>query len=225
MLMREPLLRSTDVLSALFHIGAVVCEADADRCFYQEINTRLLTANDGGVRDSVFLNAQNKSTIRKIVGPLRRMGIAAAAVVDFDIFRKTDLRDLLIECGVPEPLRHSLTVLRGDVEAHFEMIGQKMKSGGMKLLSGGEAASCRSLIDQLAVYGIFVVPDGEIESWLTAFGITAKKNEWLAEVFEKLGSDPASGSYVVPGIGDVWEFVRGIGAWVGRGARLGMPVE
>jgi hypothetical protein len=47
-MMRDPLLRSTGVLGALFHEGTVVCEADADRVFYAEINERLLAARAGG---------------------------------------------------------------------------------------------------------------------------------------------------------------------------------
>jgi hypothetical protein len=36
--MRNPLLRSTGVLSGLFYEFVIVTEADADRAFYQEIN-------------------------------------------------------------------------------------------------------------------------------------------------------------------------------------------
>jgi hypothetical protein len=39
-MMRDPLLRSTGVMDALFHQGAVVCEADGDRAFYREVYQR-----------------------------------------------------------------------------------------------------------------------------------------------------------------------------------------
>jgi hypothetical protein len=220
--MREPLLRSTNVLSALFHVGAVVCEADADRCFYQEVNFRLVAANAGGVKDSVFLNAQNKQTVRRIVAPLRRMGIAAAAVVDFDMIKNSDLRDLLSACAVPIHLQHSLTVLRGDLQHYFEEAGLDMKSG-LSALTGQEAESCRSLLSQLAEYGIFLVTNGEIESWLKQFGITSKKNQWLAEIFDRMGSDPTNAEYLQPATGDVWDFLRQIGLWISHPERAGMP--
>ena len=41
-LMRNPLMRSADVLSGLFYEYVIVTESDADRAFYQEINDRLL---------------------------------------------------------------------------------------------------------------------------------------------------------------------------------------
>lgn len=86
-LAREPLLRSANVLAALFHEGAVVTESDNDRAFYQEINQRLLRSQ-AGIRNCLFLNAQNKQTVHRIVGPLRRMGIPAAALVDIDVIKE-----------------------------------------------------------------------------------------------------------------------------------------
>lgn len=52
-MMRNPFLRSSGVLSALFHEGAVVCEADTDRSFYQEVNERLLFFGEGGIDNCV----------------------------------------------------------------------------------------------------------------------------------------------------------------------------
>ena len=78
-LMRNPLLRSTGVLNALFYESVVVTEADTDRAFYQEINERLQVGKPTwGIPNCLFLNAQNKQTIPTIVGPLRNLGIAAA---------------------------------------------------------------------------------------------------------------------------------------------------
>jgi hypothetical protein len=79
-IMSDPLLRSTRILESLFHEGAIVCEADADRAFYQEANQRLLGANRDDAADCMFLNAQNKQTLRRIIGPLRAMGIPAATI-------------------------------------------------------------------------------------------------------------------------------------------------
>ena len=69
--MRDPLLRSTNVLSALFHESAVTTEGDTDRAFYQEINERLLSFGREGIDNCLFLNARNKQTVPKVAGPLR----------------------------------------------------------------------------------------------------------------------------------------------------------
>src|SRR5262249_47597493 len=102
---RDPLMRSTDVLRALFHRAAVVTEADSARAFYDEMNGGLYAENRG-VQDALFLNAQNRDTIQRIVGPLRRTGIPAVAIVDLDLLedgsRATWLA-LLETCGVLQP--------------------------------------------------------------------------------------------------------------------------
>jgi hypothetical protein len=222
-LMRDPLLRSTGVLNALFHTGAVVCEADRDRAFYEEINTRLAAARRPAVTDGVFLNAQNKQTIRRIVQPLREMGIPAAAIVDIDIIKGTDLRDLLAACSVPSALVHSLTTLRGNIEARFKELGIDMKAGGVNQLHGADRESLESLIEQLRTYGIFVVPIGEVESWLSSLGIAAAKDVWLTAIFERMRSDPNEADYVRPGQGDVWDFITAVANWTTDPTRRGMP--
>src|SRR5207248_10030214 len=85
-LMRNPLLRSTGVLNGLFYEFVVVTESDSDRAFYQEINERLLRFNpELGIPNCLFLNAQNKQTVRSIIRPLRELGIPAAGIVDIDV--------------------------------------------------------------------------------------------------------------------------------------------
>lgn len=83
---KTPLMRSANVISALFHDGVVVTESDNDRAFYSEIYYRL-AEQEKGFPALLFVNAQNKQTIRDIMGPLRAFGVAAAAVVDIDILK------------------------------------------------------------------------------------------------------------------------------------------
>ncbi len=75
-LMRNPLLRSTGVLNGLFYEFVVVTESDSDRAFYQEINERLLQYKpELEIPNCLFINAQNKQTVRLIIKPLREMGM------------------------------------------------------------------------------------------------------------------------------------------------------
>ncbi len=83
--MRDPLLRSSGAINGIFYEAVVVTEADRDRAFYDEINHRNVTFSKEGIRDCLFLNAQNWQTTARIVGPLRRLGVAAAAIIDLDI--------------------------------------------------------------------------------------------------------------------------------------------
>lgn len=222
-LMRHPLLRSTNVLNALFHSGAIVCEGDSDRCFYQEINFRLLSDGGDGVRDSIFLNAQNKQTIRRIIEPLRQMGIAAAAVLDFDIIRDGDLTGLLNACGVPHATVQGIGATKGLLHAHFRDHELDYRKG-LAAIEGEMLAAARALLEQLKSYGVFVVPYGALESWLSELGLTSHKGQWLADVFERMGNDPDAEGYMRPADDGVWNFVRDIAQWVGDPKRSGMPI-
>ena len=90
-LMRNPLLRSVGVLSALFYEFVIVTESDADRAFYQEINDRLLKFTDKGIPNCLFLNAQNKQTVKTIIKPLRQLSIPVVGVVDIRSLAKVNL--------------------------------------------------------------------------------------------------------------------------------------
>lgn len=222
-LMKDPLLRSSGPLSALFHSAAVICEADADQAFYREVNWRLEAAHRAFVRDAVFLRVPGKAVLHRLVRPLRLMGIPTAAIVDIDILKGKDLNELCDACSVPEALKKGWAATRGDIEAKFKANGADMKQGGVDLLTSSDRQAAINLFDDLAKYGIFVVRHGELESWLNVLGAKGRKQEWLASVFELMGSDPNEPAYVRPGSGDVWEFLETISAWTSNSNRLGMP--
>lgn len=226
-LMRNPLLRSIGVLDALFYNAVIVTEADADRAFYQEVNDRLLQARDPrGIEGCLFLNAQNKQTVWDIVHPLRELGIPASGVVDIDVLKEGGAvwAKPMRGAFVPAISHHSLGTQRAELLAAFERTGKDMKKhGGMFLLPDAEREACANFFGQLAEYGIFVVPTGEVESWLQALPIERGKSTWLSTVFEAMGEDPSSPSYIRPAKGDVWDFMGTIANWVSNPKRKGVP--
>jgi energy-coupling factor transporter ATP-binding protein EcfA2 len=223
-MMRDPLLRSTGVLGALFHEGAIVCEADADRVFYAEINERLLAARGGGADGCVFLNAQNKQTIRRIVRPLREMGIPAVALVDLDIFKgKEDFRELMRAGFVPRVFWEPWEERRKRL--HQSMKNDDYKSGGIYTLPREARQQANALLAGLAEYGLFVVPAGELENWLPELEVGGHGPEWLTQVFHRMGTDPTSPAYHRPGGGGVWKFMQGVAAWIADPRRRGMADE
>jgi ABC-type cobalamin/Fe3+-siderophores transport system ATPase subunit len=169
-LMRNPLLRSVGVLDALFYNAVIVTEADADRAFYQEVNERLLAANDPrGIAGCLFLNAQNKQTVWDIVRPLRELGIPAAGVIDIDIVKEggTVWQKPMQGAFVPPLSHNSLQAERAAILAAFNSTGKDMKrDGGVALLSKSDQEACRNFLSKLSEYGIYIVENGELESWL-----------------------------------------------------------
>ncbi len=230
-LMRNPLLRSTGVLRALFYESIVVTEADADRAFYQEINERLVRFSPGcGIPNCLFLNAQNKQTTHTLVRPLRSLGIATAAVVDIDIFKEGGeaWSNFLSGAFVPEIDRQALSTTRALVMKEFQAVQEADKKnmkrdGGLQLLTGEAHESGKNVVSQLMDYGLFVVEDGELEAWLRSLGASGHGAVWLVDVFEKMGENPDAPGYVMPGGSDVWAFVGKIKAWLDNPERRGIP--
>lgn len=226
-LMRNPLLRSTGVISGLFYEFVVVTESDADRAFYQEVNERLLRKDPNrGIPNCLFLNAQNRQTVHQIIGPLRELGIPAAAIVDIDVLKEggTAWTNLLTGAHVPAPAQPSLAGLRASVKSLFDATGRDMKrEGGVDLLTGAEKEAATHLFDQLDEYGVFAVRRGELESWLPALGAAGHGPGWLVEVFEGMGEDPGQAGYVFPGDDDVWAFIGALLRWLANPTRKGIP--
>ncbi len=223
-LMKDPLLRSTGVLGALFHEGAIVCEADADRVFYAEINERLLAARAGGADGCLFLNAQNKQTIRRILRPLREMGIPAVALVDLDILKgREDFRDLMKACYVPPVFWEPWEEQRNKL--HQKLRNEEYKAGGVYRTQGEVRRMAETLLEGCAEYGLFIVPAGELECWLPELEVGGHGPEWLTAVFQKMGTDPLSAEYQRPEKGGVWRFMQAAARWIADPRRKGMAEE
>jgi hypothetical protein len=226
-LMRNPLLRSTGVLRGIFYESVVVTESDTDRAFYQEVNERLLRFKpDAGIPGCLFLNAQNKQTVQTIIKPLRDLGIPAASIVDIDVLKEggTVWSGFLQGGFVPEIERHGMATMRSEVKSRFDATGKNMKrDGGLELLTSSDKEAAYNLLERLSEYGLFVVPRGELESWLPSLGATGKGPDWLIDVFQRMRDDPSIPDYVQPGSGDVWDFVAQLRAWVLDPQRKGIP--
>lgn len=227
--MRHPLLRSTGVLNGLFFESVIVTESDSDRAFYQEINERLLGANDPrGITNCLFINAQNKQTVWEIVKPLRELGIPAIGVVDIDVIKEGGQvwNKPLNGAFIPEISHESLQSQRRAMLAAFERSGKNMKrDGGIAILNGSEKEACNNFFNQLSAYGIFVVPGGELESWLSSLDATGHGPAWLINIFEKIGENPEAAGYARPAEGDVWEFIGSLKQWIVNPQRRGIPAQ
>jgi hypothetical protein len=222
-MMRDPLLRSTGVLSGLFHEGVAVCEQDPDRALYQEINHRLSVTERGGAENTLFLNAHEKSTVRRIVQPLRELGIPAAAVVDLDIIHDRTFNNLLRSAFVPDVLVESCSTLRTRIAAKFEEMGLEMKQVGIAALPEPEREAAQTLLDNVAEYGVFIVPTGELERWFPQLRDRSDKpgkSRWVPWVFDLMNTEPEL--FEIED-GDVWGFIRKIASWISDPERKGIP--
>ncbi len=227
-LMRNPLLRSTGVLSGLFYEFVVVSESDADRAFYQEINDRLLRFKpEWGIPNCLFINAQNKQTIHTIIRPLRKLGIPAIGIVDIDALKEggTVWSNLLGGANVPDITSNALATTRAAIKRAIDASGMDMKrDGGIDVLDGENKEALKNLLLQLSEYGICVVPGGELECWLKHLGATGHGPAWLINTFEKMGEDQDDAGYIKPTKDDVWLFMSNVKHWLTNPNRKGIPL-
>ena len=114
--------------------------------------------------------------------------------------------------------------MRAAIMQAIETSGKNMKrDGGVNVLALHEREACTNLLSQLNDYGVFVVPGGELESWLKALNTTGHGPAWLIQMFDAMGSDPTDAGYVKPDGGDVWEFMKLVKTWLNDPRRKGIP--
>lgn len=225
-LMQDPMLRSVGILSGLFYNHVIIGEADADRAFYQEINERLLSNSDmRGIPHTLFLNGNGKHTIPKLIEPLRKLGIPAAAIVDIDIVCEggQNWTSHLTACNIPTSEHQSFGTRRANVLGFLTKANPNYKiDGGIDCLSGGEKEAAENLFSELERYGLFAVRRGEVEAWLTNLNVNRYKHAWLRSIFNAMGSDPQIPEYVTPSDGDVWDFMNQLRTWLMNPNRRGI---
>ncbi|MFN0096136.1 MAG: AAA family ATPase [Dehalococcoidia bacterium] len=214
-LSRDPYLRTTEPLRALFHRAAVVTEGEDDRAFYDQMN-HLLRQAGRGLDDTLFVRTIGKDRIHGLVAKLRRLGVPTAAVVDSDWLSGSVSLARVHELGVPTEVWERVRQERDSILDTVRRRSSDAKNVGS--WDGSELARWDELRRVLSTYGVFVVARGALESWLGGRLANSKPN-----VFEKAVGLTASGE-VVPGDGDVWSFLDEIEAWVANPNRLGMMV-
>lgn len=229
--MQDPLLRSANVLSGLFSKSVIVTEADADRAFYQEVNNRLLAVKDPrAIEGALFLNAQNKQTVPAIVKLLRRMGIPCIGIVDLDVLSEggTNWTKQVDAIAFPQISRTAFESNRKVLHTALQEVSDDpekknyKRNGGVSLLKQEDQEAAKIFLNTLQEYGLFVVDRGEVEAWLASLEIDRAKHSWLRNIFDAMGSNPASEDYLQPEDDDVWHFIGECNRWLSNPRRKGM---
>jgi hypothetical protein len=231
-IVKNPLLRSTGVFDGLFYKNVVVCEADSDRVFYQEINYRLRETGDKRkIDDCLFINARNKQTVGEITQVLRRFGIPTASIIDFDFIKDggSVYTNYLEQNGIPDSMFNSLRESKTSLMSYYKKYDNrwdkkdsKIKTQGLGFLDASHKMTGEILLSNLNKFGLFPVSVGEVESWLPEIEGGNHGNEWLIKKLENMGDNPGSNGYITPESGDVWDFIGNIQVWLADSSRCGM---
>lgn len=227
-IVKSPLLSSQRVLEAFFHTGVVVCEADADRAFYQSV-----THTEFNNQNILYVHAHNKQTIKEVVKILKNADIPVAGIADIDILNtKADLKNLLesltnenideiltnrdelakkvegkdenrILADITTELKtlieqlekkeHNLSGAKGAINRVIKERGSKwseIKKKGLAEFPNGSKNNAKKILADCRNHGLFIVPNGELESWIDN-GIRSK-SKWIIKALTEVskGNSP-----------------------------------
>jgi hypothetical protein len=92
----DPLLRTSNILEGLFHRGVIVSEGDADARLYE---LAIADANPPIPLSADLFHtfAGGKQRVPMVVRALRSVGVAVAAVADFDVLREEEPLKSIVE--------------------------------------------------------------------------------------------------------------------------------
>jgi energy-coupling factor transporter ATP-binding protein EcfA2 len=134
----DPLLRTSDVLSALFHELAVICEGETDVRFFRA----LLDANklEERLPDLRFYHVGGKDKIVSIVSALKLLNLPVCVIADIDILADAGkFLELFVSMG------GSRREVEDDVKSIVRHVGQRKA-----LVDGREAAAqLRKIADSI----------------------------------------------------------------------------
>ena len=105
------------------------------------------------------------------------------------------------EAGDDVNLRRELSRLANSVDRM-----RRLKSGGVSAYEGALRESMAAAVRQLAAYGLFLVPLGELEQWLGAHNVgvsVSDKRAWANAAAQRVQT-------VGRQTGDVWDFMAGV---------------
>lgn len=224
---KKPILRSSGVFDAIFCESSVVCESDSDRIFYQEISRIVKKRDSRPTTDSIFLSCGGKQQIPNIVKMQRTIGVPAVGIFDIDFLRKTDGTDtsLIMNCfGIPTSMAHSIGAMRSDAFSVLNKDHRNWKKTGITNLGKADHKTVQSCLAMFAEYGLFIVPVGELESWLPQHD-DKRKSEWLTHVSEKIENNELDFIGEPNHPHSLAKFLADVQRWIENPDRSGMDIS
>jgi predicted ATP-dependent endonuclease of OLD family len=229
---KDPLLRSSDVINALFHKSAIITEGDDDKVIYHEANNKLVSSLERGIiEDTIFLNARGKPVVHRLVKSLRKIGVPTASIYDLDVLKeekvhgkyKTLWKAILVSSNVENSKLEYYEKERKEIECAIKNINKRRKDNeqdffknlDVNKISNSLKQKICSLLNDLKDYGIFIVPVGELEQWLKYIPDSNPNEDIFIKMLNKIENNN-------PTDYDIWKFLDEINSWISNKDRKGM---
>jgi energy-coupling factor transporter ATP-binding protein EcfA2 len=193
----NPLLRSNNLLNALFHKYVIIVEGNVDRVFYSAINTKMIEIDEmKGMNDIIFINSVGKNVIHKMVEPLKKINVPLVSIYDFDILDEREgnkglFKQILRINNISETKIASYLEQQIQLEKYIKisnLIGSPdpYRHEGINFLKSPLKENILQMLNELKNDGIFIIPYGRVENWLESYNIREKGSQWLLQILPKL---------------------------------------
>lgn len=127
----DPLLRTSNIISSLFHDAVVLCEGESDVRFFEAMMDAVYGQEN--LPDTAFFSCNGKGKIKNVLQAIKNVSIPVVIFLDFDILQNSaDVVTLYEICGGQgADIRDDLALLSREIEAdHY---APKLKTVRSKL--------------------------------------------------------------------------------------------
>ncbi len=195
----RPVLRYSNILQGLFHKAVAVCEADADCRWYAAVLDSVMEDSSRSSEEALFVPSGGKDQIPSSVAALRRLGVPAFAMLDFDSLLDQDFMEKMLKTFdvADEQLLKTLKSINSQLSTSEQH--KAAKSSGLNGLPLGDVTRMATeLLESLKGHNILVVPVGELESFDRRIGGHAAI--WVTQALKRNlhKTNGAAREYVTP---------------------------
>ena len=182
----DSFLKYSNLMSGLFYKSVVACEGDGDCKLYSIIDGYI--KNKAGLySESLFVNCGGKGRIYKVAKALSSLSVDCKVIVDLDIFEnKNDIVKLVESKNIQwSEIENDYTILMNDIKSS-NLKWNSIKRAGVPSFPAGTATKAFNRINKLLKeHSIFVVPVGELESFVKEAGTKKHGSEWVTDLLEQ----------------------------------------
>ncbi|MBX9720913.1 MAG: AAA family ATPase [Candidatus Obscuribacterales bacterium] len=225
-------IRNTDALNGIFHSCVVVVEGALDKIAYSEFNRSLQTNRPSKhISDAHFVSAGSCAQVLNVTESVRRTGTPTAAILDFDVLYDGIVwnEEMLSSLGVPQLAAESFVQQIMQVKAALQIkldglakdaVKKALKHEGLSLLAGEGRILAEDLLLKLRAYGVFVLPQGEMETMVANTLLFSRKNLSKDEIVIENGMKKlANNEFQIPAdvsnpLTSMWGLLSNVAEWV-----------
>jgi len=198
-------------LQSLFYQRVIAVEGATDRAFYQTMIEELLpdVITD---KDLGLVSSGGKGASKNVAFIASKVHLRSAFIYDFDAIL-TDIpiiRDVIsMFGGDARPIERLMQLHEANFSTDSHAIAQGTKEAALRGLNSTyvqtHAEEFRAAIEELAKYGVFLVPRGALESWAPSVENKARFAEIAPDVIK---ADPTLRDPLVAFLTDILRFLR-----------------